>query len=206
MKKVLMMAAVCVMATATFAVGEFGFDVYRLSELPEAIDIDLTDITSVPVGSELLLPKVRIPDGSSDIVHLNVPPELSAGGKCGALRITGIILERRTKQIRGAMGSHVYPTVAEGAFAITNGLQKAVLSASHRIGMFYPLQIEKDGSGTIRYEWNANGKTLELLVKCYVNERRQMAVCTLLHVKGDGLRAGLGDGLQNQPNKKGTTK
>ena len=129
MKNVLMTAAVCAIAVGAFAVENSWQKTW-------CEEIDLTDITSVPVGTELLFPKVRIPDGSGDIVHLNVPPELSAGGKWGALRITGIILERRSKQIRGAMGSHVYPTVAEGAFAITNGLQKAVLSSSHRIGLF----------------------------------------------------------------------
>ena len=39
------------------------------------------------------------------------------------------------------------------------------------------------GAGTILYEWDIGGKRVELVVKCYVNERRQMAVCTCLHVK-----------------------
>ena len=59
--------------------------------------------------------------------------------------------------------------------------------------MFFPLQRAKDGSGTIRYEWSADGRKLELTIRCFVNERRQMAVCNLLHVKGDGIRCGLGD-------------
>ena len=46
-------------------------------------------------------------------------------------------------------------------------------------------KLEKDGSGTVRHEWAANGETVELLVKCYANARRQMAVCCLLHAKGD---------------------
>jgi hypothetical protein len=146
------------------------------------------------------------PTNGSETVLCNAPHEWSEGGSCGALRVSGVLVHCGSRQIIGAMGSHVYASVAEGAFAITNGLQKAVLSSSHRIGLFYPLQKEKDGSGTIRYEWSANGKTLELYVKCYVNERRQMAVCTLLHVKGDGIRAGLADELQNQPNKKCPTK
>ena len=200
MKNVLMTAAVCVIAVGAFAV-ECSWQKTWYEE------IDLADITSVPIGRTLVeAGGISLPTNENEAALCNVPHEWSEGGSCGALRVSGVLVHCGSRQILAAMGSHVYPTVAEGAFAITNGLQKAVLSASHRIGMFYPLQIEKDGSGTIRYEWNANGKTLELYVKCYVNERRQMAVCTLLHVKGDRLRAGLGDGLQNQPNKKGTTK
>ena len=200
MKKVLMMAAVCVIAVGAFAV-ECSWQKTWYEE------IDLADITSVPIGMTLVeAGGISLPTNENEAALCNVPHEWSEGGSCGALRVSGVLVHCGSRQILAAMGSHVYPTVAEGAFAITNGLQKAVLSASHRVGLFYPLQMEKDGSGTIRYEWNANGKTLELFVKCYVNERRQMAVCTLLHVKGDRLRAGLGDGLQNQPNKKGTTK
>jgi len=200
MKKIMMMA--CALAVAGVAVA-----VENSWQKTWCEEIDLTDITSVPIGMKLVEASgFSLPTNGGEMAQCNVPHEWSEGGSCGALRVSGVLVDCGSRQILGAIGSHIYPTVAEGAFAITNGLQKAVLSASHRIGMFYPLQIEKDGSGTIRYEWNANGKTLELFVKCYVNERRQMAVCTLLHVKGDGLRAGLGDGLQNQPNKKGTTK
>ena len=52
-------------------------------------------------------------------------------------------------------------------------------------------KLEKDGSGTVRHEWAANGATVELLVKCYANARRQMAVCCLLHTKGDSIAARL---------------
>ena len=31
---------------------------------------------------------------------------------------------------------------------------------------------------------------LELVVRGYVNAKRQMAVCSLLHTKGDGIKAG----------------
>ena len=47
------------------------------------------------------------------------------------------------------------------------------------------------GAGTILYEWDIGGKRVELVVKCYVNERRQMAVCTCLHVKGDAISCGI---------------
>ena len=200
MKKVLMMAAVCVIAVGAFAV-ECSWQKTWYEE------IDLTDIMSVPIGMKLVEASgFSLPTNGGEMAQCNVPDEWSEGGSCGALRVSGVLVDCGSRQILGAIGSHIYPTVAEGAFAITNGLQKAVLSSSHRIGWFFPLQMEKDGSGTIRYMWSANGKALELFVKCYVNERRQMAVCTLLHVKGDGIRAGLADELQNQPNKKCTTK
>ena len=200
MKKIMMIA--CALAVAAVAVA-----VENSWQKTWCEEIDFTDITSVPIGRTLVeAGGISLPTNENEAALCNVPHEWSEGGSCGALRVSGVLVHCGSRQILGAIGSHVYPTVAEGAFAITNGLQKAVLSSSHRIGLFYPLQKEKDGSGTIRYEWSANGKTLELFVKCYVNERRQMAVCTLLHVKGDGIHAGLGDGLQNQPNKKCTTK
>ena len=130
---------------------------------------------------------------TSRIVQVKVPREWSEGGDCGVLRVSGVFVDCGSRQIAGAMGSHVYPTVQEGAFAITNGLHAAVVSASRGTARFFPLQKTKDGSGTIRYEWNVEDKELELTIRCFVNERRQMAVCTLLHVKGDGIGGGLAD-------------
>ncbi len=201
MKKIVVIVAVC-----TIAVGAFAVETIRLSEVPPKNDIDLADITAVPVGMAVTNPDVRIPDGGGDVVQMNVPRDLSAGGKCGALRVSGLLLERRTKRILGAMGSHVYPSVREGAFAITNGIHAAVVVASKNKAMYTPLRKGGDGSGTLSYEWDSGGRKIELLVKCYVNDRRQMAVCTLLHVKGDGICGGIADGLKNQPNKKGKTK
>ena len=202
--KQIIAAAVCAMAVCAFA--SFGGEAIRLSEVPPQNEIDAADITAVPIGMAVTNPDVRIPDGGGDVVQMNLPPDLSAGGKCGALRVSGLLLERRTKKILGAMGSCVYPSVQEGVAAITNGIQKAVLSASRNTALVVPLVMEKDRSGTVRYWWKRDGRELELLVKCYANERRQMAVCTLLHVKGDGIDGGLADGLQDKPNKKGTTK
>ena len=195
-----------IIAAAVCAIAAFGGEAIRLSEVPPQNEIDAADITSVPVGMAVTNPDVRIPDGGGDVVQMNLPPDLSAGGKCGALRVSGLLLERRTKKILGAMGSCVYPSVQEGVDAITNGIQKAVLSASGNTALAVPLVMEKDRSGPVRYWWKRDGRELELLVKCYANERRQMAVCTLLHVKGDGILGGLGEGLQDKPNKKGTTK
>ena len=188
------------------AVGAFAVETIRLSEVTPQNDLNFADITAVPIGMAVTNPDVRIPDGGGDVVQMNVPRDLSAGGKCGALRVSGLLLERRTKKILGAMGSCVHPSVQEGVAAITNGIQKAVISASGNTALVVPLVMEKDRSGTVRYWWKRDGRELELLVKCYANERRQMAVCTLLHVKGDGILGGLGEGLQDKPNKKGTTK
>ena len=195
MKKIMMMA--CALAVMGVAVA-----VENSWQKTWCEEIDLTDITSVPIGMKLVeADGFSLPTNGNETALCNVPHEWSDGGSCGALRVSGVLVHCGSRQILAAMGSHIYPTVAAAAFAITNGLHEAVRSSSHRIGLFYPLQKEKDGSGTIRYEWNANGKTLELYVKCYVNERRQMAVCTLLHVKGDGIHAGLADELQNQHDK-----
>ena len=167
-------------------------------------DIDLADITSVPVGARLVddggyaLPKRS---GESDEMAMcKVPPEWSEGGKCGALRVSGVLVDVETRKIAGAMGSYVYPSVGEGAFAVTNGVHAAVLAASGGKAMFTPLHTADDGAGTILYEWDFDGRRIELVVKCFVNERRQMAVCSWLHVKGDSIWCGF------QQTKKGKAK
>ena len=161
-------------------------------KMPPKTEIDLADITTVPVGRALAHADIALP-ARGGVVQVKVPREWSEGGTCGALRVSGVFVDCGSRQIAGAMGSHVYPTVQEGAFAITNGLHAAVVSASRGTARFFPLQKTKDGSGTIRYEWCAEDKELELTIRCFVNERRQMAVCTLLHVKGDGIGGGLAD-------------
>ena len=91
------------------------------------------------------------------------------------------------------MGSYVYPSVSEGAFAVTNYLQAAVVRASDGKAMFAPLRRESDGSGTITYEWEAGGRQVEFVVKCFVNAKRQMAVCTYIHTKGDSINCRLSE-------------
>ena len=190
MKNVLMTAAVCVIAVGAFAV-ECSWQKTWYEE------IDLADITSVPIGMTLVeAGGISLPTNENEAALCNVPHEWSEGGDCGALRVSGVFVDCGSRQIAGAMGSHVYPTVQEGAFAITNGMHAAVVSASRGTARFFPLQKAKDGSGTIRYEWNVEDKELELTIRCFVNERRQMAVCTLLHVKGDGIGGGLADRLR----------
>ena len=49
--------------------------------------------------------------------------------------------------------------------------------------------IGKDGSGTIRYEWMSGGG--EVVIRCFVNFVRQMAVAYYIHAKGDGIHCEL---------------
>ena len=163
--------------------------------MPPKTEIDLADITTVPVGRVLGNADIELPAGGG-VVQVDVPHEWSEGGSCGALRVSGVFVDCASRRIAGALGSCVYPTVREGALAITNGMHGAVVSASRRTAKFFPLRREADGSGTIRYEWSVEGRELELVIKCFVNARRQMAVCSCLHVKGDGIRCGLGDRLR----------
>ena len=154
--------------------------------------IDLSDLTRTPIGDFYWeRDEFDVPMEGSELVECQVPPEWTKGGECAALRTSGLLLERKTLKIVGALGSCAYPTIAEGAKAVTNEIRAAVMKTTGGRAKVVPLKLEKDGSGTVRHEWVANGATVELLVKCYANARRQMAVCCLLHVKGDSIAARL---------------
>jgi hypothetical protein len=49
----------------------------------------------------------------------------------------------------------------------------------------------QEGYGEMKFWWKMEGaaKETELVVRGYVNARRQMAVCTFLHTKGDNITA-----------------
>ena len=86
----------------------------------------------------------------------------------------------------------VYPTVAEGAFAMTNVIVSAVLKVSDGKATFDPLRFHGGKYGEMKFWWKPSKdakEERELVVRCYVNTKRQMAVCTLLHTKGDDIRA-----------------
>ena len=54
------------------------------------------------------------------------------------------------------------------------------------------LQMNRQGGyGEVKFWWKGDdaAKDLELVVRGYVNALRQMAVCTLLHTKDDGISA-----------------
>ena len=50
------------------------------------------------------------------------------------------------------------------------------------------------GYGEVKFWWKGEdaAKETELVVRGCVNARRQMAVCTFLHTKGDGIKARFG--------------
>ena len=50
------------------------------------------------------------------------------------------------------------------------------------------------GYGEMKFWWKGEdaAKETELIVRGYVNTRRQMAVCTFLHTKGDGIKVRFG--------------
>ena len=82
--------------------------------------------------------------------------------------------------------------IAEGAYAVTNHIRAAVAEVSKGLAEFVPLRIKPDGSGTTTYMWrNAKGWAVELIVMCYTNKSRQMAVCCCLHRKGDSISCNL---------------
>ena len=163
---------------------------------PSALKIDLTNILNVPVGGILLgMPPGFIPAdtnaAASSAAQFFIPPEWSKGAKCDLLRVAGLIIERGTCKIAAAMSGCVYPTVQEGAFAITNHVHTAVFEASKQKGMLYPLRMEKDGTHIMGYEWTSGDVTYVLDIRIAVNKRRQMAVSAMFHIKGDGLHAKL---------------
>ena len=114
--------------------------------MPPREKINLADITAIPIGDTITADGgFELPTNSTRMVQCNVPPEWSEGGTCGALRVSGVFVERGTRSILGAMGSHVYPSVSEGASAITNQLNAAVAATSNGKAMCIPLRRESDG-------------------------------------------------------------
>ena len=56
-----------------------------------------------------------------------------------------------------------------------------------------PHMNEKEGCMEMVYWWKPDPKSdaeLELVVRAYASESRQLAVCTCLHTKGDDIRYG----------------
>ena len=93
--------------------------------------IDLSNLAALLVGLELgRFDGYDIP-GSGGMVTCKVPPELAKGGRCAALRVSDVFVERGTMRILGGMGSNVYPTVDAGIYdAMTNQIVAAVMKVS----------------------------------------------------------------------------
>ena len=132
-------------------------------------------------------------------------PAARATADCAALCVSEVLIDGKSFEIKGGLGSNVYPTVAEGVFAMTNRIVAAVMKASDGKASVTPLKMNKEkGYGEVKFWWKGEdaAKETELVVRGYVNAatggppvlpaRRQMAVCTFLHTKGDGINARFG--------------
>ena len=74
---------------------------------------------------------------------------------------------------------------------MTNQIVAAVMKVSSGKATVTRLQLNRQGGyGEVKFFWTRkSGGVSELLVRGYVNARRQMAVCTFLHTKGDSITA-----------------
>lgn len=110
--------------------------------------------------------------------------------------VSHLLVDNRRLVILGGLGSNVYPTIAEGAFAMTNEVISAVRKVSDGKAMVVPLQFYKQkGYCEMIFTWKPDPKKnveRELVVRGFATAKRQMAVCTCLHTKGDTLRADFG--------------
>ena len=187
MKKI-MMVTVAVLATVAFAQTE------TVVKMPSIQKIDMENLLDVPVGSTLLDTGIKRVTQNEDVLQIEVPLEWSEKAKCRALRVSHILVDNRRLIILGGLGSNVYPTIAEGAFAMTNEVISAVRKVSDGKAMVVPLQFYKQkGYCEMIFTWKPDPKKnveRELVVRGFATAKRQMAVCTCLHTKGDTLRAG----------------
>ena len=199
MRIMLAIAACAAIATSAAGVAERTASVRKLSDIVSAID--MRNLLKMPVGDTLLGVDMWYAPWYGGLASVKVPREWSDGAKCDALRVSEVIVDSGTKSIRGGLGSNVYPTIAEGAFVITNQIVSAVSEASFGRAMVVPLRFEENKRYCeMVFTWKpdpASPEERELIVRGYVSGRRQMAVCCCLHTKGDGIRAGFAMGGTN---------
>ena len=188
MKKI-MMVTVAVLATVAFAQTE------AVVKMPGIQKIDMENLLDVPVGSTLLDTGIKRVTQEEDVLQIEVPLEWSERAKCRALRVSHLLVDNRRLIVLGGLGSNVYPTIAEGAFAMTNEVISAVSKASDGKAMVVPLRFNKEeGYCEMIFTWRPDPKKnveRELVVRGFVNASRQMAVCTCFHTKGDTIKAEL---------------
>ena len=202
MKKMMIMAAAGLMAAMTFAAqcaekAQDGVQGKRQADvvvkLPGIQKIDMENLLDVPVGSTLLDTGITRVTQAEDVLQIEVPLEWSEKAKCRALRVSHLLVDNRRLIILGGLGSNVYPTIAEGAFAMTNEVISAVRKVSDNKAMVVPLRFDKQkGYWEMIFTWKPDPKKnveRELVVRGFATAKRQMAVCTCLHTKGDTLRA-----------------
>ena len=89
----------------------------------------------------------------------------------------------------------MYPTVVEGAHAMTNEIFSAVWELTNGKGLVVPFQFDyKKGTCETAYFWKPDSRKKEmrsLYVWGLVTSKKQMGIGCLLHTEGDGLRARL---------------
>ena len=203
MKMMMNMAAFGLMAVMTFAAqcaekAQDGVQGKRQADvvvkMPGIQKIDMENLLDVPVGSTLLDTGIKRVTQNEDVLQIEIPLEWSEKAKCRALRVSHILVDNRRLIILGGLGSNVYPTIAEGAFAMTNEVISAVRKVSDGKAMAVPLRFDKQkGYWEMIFTWKPDPKKnveRELVVRGFATAKRQMAVCTCLHTKGDTLRAG----------------
>lgn len=182
--------AACVVALSAVAA-----QTETVVKIPGIQKIDMESLLDVPVGSTLLAPGFKRISQEEDIIQVGVPLEWSEGAKCRALRVSHLLVDNLRLVILGGLGSNVYPTIEEGAFAMTNEVISAVWKASGGKAMVFPLRFEKEkGYCEMIFTWRPDPKKnveRELVVRGFVNAKRQMAVCTCFHTKGDTIKAEL---------------
>ena len=154
----------------------------------------MRNLLKIPVGDTLLGAERWYAPCDGGLSCVKVPREWSDGAKCDALRVSDVIVDGKSNSIRGGLGSNVYPTVAEGAFAMTNQIVSDVSQISSGKALVVPLRFEeRNRYCEMVFTWKPSpdcAEDRELVVRGCVSGKRQMAVCCCLHTKGDGIKAG----------------
>ena len=155
------------------------------------------NLAALPIGKTLAAEGLEPSSTGKGVskVTVQMDPAARATADCAALCVSEVLIDGKSFEIKGGLGSNVYPTVAEGVFAMTNRIVAAVMKASDGKASVTPLKMNKEkGYGEVKFWWKGEdaAKETELVVRGCVNARRQMAVCTFLHTKGDGIKARFG--------------
>ena len=111
---------------------------------------------------------------------------LSAGGKSEALRVTSLMVDPKTKIIRGAESTSLYFNLAEGIHAITNDIWKAV--RAKKFARYNKPEIDmQKGTGHVEHFCPVNGgqQWIELKTQFVMSKNGMMSINSLLHVMGD---------------------
>ena len=187
---------VVVAAVAGIVMADADVPVVKMSDMME--EIDMRNMLKMPVG-KIFSVALHVADDSKlgKTSQIEIPRRYSEGAKCDALRVSHVLIDTKTKIILGAMGSNVYPTTADGNFALTNQIHAAVAEISGGKAVVYPHQFSKDRKLCwVRYVWKPDPdkeEERELYVKCFCTPKRQLCMGTLLHTVGDGIHARISD-------------